>query len=134
MDNFLAAWLFLNLGFALMVVGLIWRYWFLYIASGLCWGIAGIYSLIVSHTGEVYVWAFAFFCLAMSILMFWANWLIPRKFMKRGEYTPFNTAEDWETKEGKQQHDKLWGKSHKEQEIQQEVSKSERRKAGEWLD
>uniref|UniRef100_A0A6M3L4A7 Uncharacterized protein n=1 Tax=viral metagenome TaxID=1070528 RepID=A0A6M3L4A7_9ZZZZ len=133
MSDFLAVYFLLWIAGGATVVSLIWRYWVLYIASGLAWAIVSFYSLINSHGGNRFVMAFTFFCLAMSLVMFLAYYWIPRMRMKKGEYTPFNTAEDWETPEGRKQHEVLWGKPHKAEEEEQ-LSKSQRRKKGEWVE
>lgn len=133
MDDFVAVYFLLWIAGIGTIVSFIWRYWVLYIASGLAWGVVAIYSLIHSHGGADFVWAFTFFCFAMAFVMMFAYYWIPRLKMKRGEITPFNTDEDWETKEGREQHSKMWGKPHKVQEAE-DLSKEQRRKKGEWVD
>lgn len=133
MTDFLASYFALQLAFALMICCFIWRFWPLYLASGLCWGVTALYSLIHSHAGEIFVWAFSLFCLAMAFAMFFGNWWIPKKYMQKDEFSQFSTFEDWETGQQKRNFAKSWGKPLTDAEKKQK-EKDDRRARGEWVD
>ena len=110
MTEFVAVYFMLQLAFAIMICSFIWRFWPLYLASGFCWGMNALYTITQSHGGDVFIWAYSLFCLAMAFAMFFGNWWIPKKFMQKDEYSQFNMKEDWETPKQKRNMAKSWGK------------------------
>lgn len=110
MTSFYATYIFISLAVIFMGLGLWFRHWLLYIASGICWGVPAMYGLIESRTEGQYVWALALFCLAMAIIMFFANWWLPKKKMQSDEFSQFNTSEDWAGSKEREVHAKTWGK------------------------
>ena len=136
MTDFLAMYFSLQLAVAILICALIWRFWILYLVSGFCWGVVALYTILLSHTGDIFIWAFSIFCIAMAIMMFFANWWLPKKKMQKDEYSQFSTTEDWANPRERKQHEKMWGKtvSQVSAENEKKMENEAKRSRGEWVD